>query len=260
MSTSEPERTANVPPGPIDPPPGPTSAGAVPHRRPPWLSALAAGVIAAGLTWGAGEAAAGRFDPGTVADPSRGPLAGGVSVEAVNRALVNEAVLTYGLQGAILGLLLGLAGAAAGGSARAAMAGGLTGLVLGGAAGAGASLGAFTVFVQAVDPSSNDLVGPIIAHAVAWGLLGAAAGLAFGVGSRGGKAGIVRAAIGGLVGAAIGAAVYEVAGAVFFASDQTSQPVAVSGSARLLAHAATDVLIALGAALAISSPRKTGLG
>jgi hypothetical protein len=258
MSTSEPERNANPPSGPTDPLPGPSAAGPASPMRRPWLAALAAGIVAAGLTWGVGEASAGRFDPGTVADPSKGPLAGGVSPEAVNRGLVNEAVLTYGLQGAVLGLLLGLAGAAAGGSARAAVPGGLAGLVLGGAAGAGVALGAFTVFVQSVDPSSNDLVKPLVAHAVVWGVLGAAAGVAFGVGYRGGKAGIARAALGGFLGAVVGAALYEVGGAVLFPNDRTSQPVAASGSARLLAHAATDVLAALGVALTIAGPRKPG--
>ena len=144
MSTNEPERNADPRPGHADSPPVPTAAGAALRRRPPWPVALAAGVVAAGLTWGAGEAAKGRFDPGTVADPSKGPLGGGVDPETFNLAVVKEAVLTYGLQGAVLGLLLGLAGAVAAGSARAAAAGGLTGLVLGGAAGAGAAPGGFT--------------------------------------------------------------------------------------------------------------------
>jgi hypothetical protein len=209
------------------------------------------------VTWSAGEAAVGRFDPGTVADASRGPLGGGVDVATINRALVHEAVLAYGVQGAVLGLLLGLAGGAAAGSARGAVFGGVTGLVLGGAAGAGASLGAFTAFMRTVDPGAEDLITPLAAHAAVWGLLGAAAGIAFGAGSRGGMAAVARAAIGGFVGAAIGAALYEVAGALLFPNDQTSQPVAVSGPARLLAHAATDVLAALGAAPAVSCPSET---
>ena len=55
----------------------------------------------------------------------------------------------------------------------------------------------------------------------------------------------------------LGAALYEVVGAVLFPNDQTSQPVAMSGPARLLAHAATDVFAALGAALTVADPRKT---
>src|SRR5262245_58309401 len=119
--------------------PGRPSAGAeatplemeeagVSQRRWIWSAALAAGILASGVTWAAAETAVGRVVPDFGGD--KGPLAGGVDLQTVNRALVNEAALGYGLQGGLLGLLLGLARGAARGSTRAAGSAGLLGLLL----------------------------------------------------------------------------------------------------------------------------------
>ncbi len=81
-------------------------------------------------------------------------------------------------------------------------------------------------------------------------------GLAFGVG-LGGKIG--RAVLGGFSGAIAGVILYEFAGAALFASDKTTQPIAGASLPRLVAHALTDVLAALGVALALreSGPHPT---
>lgn len=242
MSTNEPAEGD----GPAAADRVPTSSVPLPHRA--WPAALAAGILAALLTGGAGEVTSRWHDPDL--NPHLGPQqGGGPTAESVRRTTLQNAMLTYGVQGAVLGLLLGLAGGIAGRSAGRAIAGGLAGVALGGAAGAGAALGAFTVFLDSVDPNSDNLVPPLLAHGAVWGLLGAAGGLAFGVGFG---RGIARATLGGLLGAVVGAGVYEVPGALLFATAKTSRPLADTAAARLFGHAATDLLAALGAAMGIA--------
>jgi hypothetical protein len=208
--------------------------------------ALAAGVVAALLSWGAGEAAVGGFQPKRAA-PAANPMLVQFENAELDRIEVNNAALAYGLQGAILGLVLGLAGASARGSARAAASAGLTGLVLGGALGAGAAWGAFTAFFRLAGPNRDDLLPALLAHAGAWAPIGAAAGLAFGLG-LGGRARITLALVGGLLGAAAGALIYEVAGSIAFPLGKTAEPVASTIAARLFAQTAVNLLTALGAA------------
>ncbi|WP_145277241.1 hypothetical protein [Tautonia plasticadhaerens] len=221
---------------------------------PPTAVVLIAGVLATAFSWTAGEVAYGRFAPSALADPMLGPTAGGASSEDIHRGLVLEATLTYAVQGAVLGLLLGLAGAAAGGSKRSAAVGGVAGLVLGGLVGAGAAFGLASVYLENADPISHDLLLPLATHASLWGLIGGVGGLALGLGGGGGGARVAKAAVGGLVGGAIGAAAYEILGAILFPLARTSEPVADSTAARLFAHATTNVLAALVAAMALADP------
>jgi hypothetical protein len=216
-----------------------------------WPSLLVAGLTSAILTGAAGEVTATRIDPGgnSALSPMEG---GGPSLESIRRATLLNAAFTYGVQGGTLGLLLGLAGAAGRRSIKRALIGGTVGLTSGAVVGACASLGTFTMFLDHVDPNSDNLVPPLLAHASVWGLLGAAGGLAYGLGRGGCTA---RAVLGGLLGAAVGAALYEVAGAVLFAGDKTTRPLADARLPRLVGYAATDLLAALGVGLAVAEPR-----
>ncbi|RUL89134.1 hypothetical protein [Tautonia sociabilis] len=232
-----------------------TGAGARPVRRPPWVAALAAGVVAAGLSWGAGEVANGLFAPQLLVDPMKGPTAGAASNEDIRRGRVLDATLTYGVQGAVLGLLLGLAGASVGGTGRSGAIGGAAGLAAGGLLGAGGASILFSIYLENVDPNANDLLFPLAIHAGVWSLVGLAGGLALGLGAGGGRSRIARVAVGGLVGGAIGAAVYEVGGAILFPIAKTSQPIAEEAMARLLAHSVTSVLAALVAAMSLAEPK-----
>ena len=239
-----------------DPSPAPTPGA--PKRRGLPLAAWAtiAALMAAALSWMAGEAAIGRFAPDPLLNPDLGVMGGGASSEDIRRGLVLEATLTYAVQGAVLGLLLGLAGAVSGGSTRSAAVGAGAGLVLGGLVGAGAAFGLSSVYLENADPISNDLLLPLATHATLWGLIGGAGGLALGLGSGGGGgARVAKAAIGGIVGAAIGAAAYEVLGAILFPLARTSEPIAESAPARLFAHASTNILAALMAAMALAEQR-----
>ena len=129
--------------------------------------------------------------------------------------------------------------------------------MLGGALGAAGSFGSFTAFHALTDANSQDIIPSLLAHSGVAALVGAAAGLAFGMGSRG-RGMALRAAIGGLVGAALGACLYEILGAILFPVAKTGDPLAASGSARFLWHVLVDLLAGLGAAaVANSSPVAT---
>lgn len=64
---------------------------------------------------------------------------------------------------------------------------------------------------------------------------------------------LLRAALGGLAGGALGAATYEIVGSLAFPVAQTGLPYASEAAPRFLAHAAVDILAALGAGLVASS-------
>ena len=220
-------------------------------------AALVAGVLAAGLSWAAGEAAVGRFDVETLADPEAGPLGGLVDKDIIRGGQVREAAFIYGVQGALLGLLLGLAGGLAGRSARRGAIGGVAGMLIGGAMAASASMGLFMAYLKGVDPNSGDLIRPMLTHGAVWSLVGAAGGLGFGLGLGEGRASIVRATLAGLIGAVLGAVLYEVGGAILFPMAKTNDPIAESGPARLLAQAATCVLAALAVGLTVEPSKPT---
>ena len=88
----------------------------------------------------------------------------------------------------------------------------------------------------------------------AGGCAGICRGLASGhrLGLGGGQR-LGLAAVGGLLGALLGTLAYDLLGAAVFPMDKTSSPVAATAVARLVAHAATDLLAALGAGLLASS-------
>jgi hypothetical protein len=221
--------------------------GLAPRRARVWAAAITAGVVAIGLTWGAGEASIGRFQPEATGRPELGPQHGFISPEAEHRAVLKNAALAYGLQGAILAALLGVAGAAARGSVGAAVKAGFAGLLLGAGLGAAVSYAAFTLVARWAGFGSQEMLPDLLGHVASWSVVGASGGAAFGWG-LGGRARVARAAAGGLIGAAVAAAVYEVTGGMMFPFDRTGDPVAESGVARLFAHALVDSFAALGAA------------
>jgi hypothetical protein len=110
------------------------------------------------------------------------------------------------------------------------------------------------VFFRNVDDQAADLILPLLTHGGMWCPIGAAAGLAFGVG-LGGRGRAPRAALGGLLGAGVGTMVYEAAGALLFPLAKTVLPISLSAGARLLAHLAVAVPAALCAAVASQAPK-----
>lgn len=175
-----------------------------------------------------------------------------------------RATLAFGAFGGVLGLSLGLAGGLASGSARRAASAGLVGLVLGGAAGAGVSFVAIPPYQQQMLTLSEGqgaevdfdqlvarrngyeaLLWPSLMHGVIWASLGAAAGLALGLGldPRRKGAGLV----GGLLGAVLATLLYGLGGPAVFVLAEPPSPIPELREARAAIFFGVAVLVALGA-------------
>jgi hypothetical protein len=220
-----------------------------------WMWSLAAGLLAGLATWAGGELVWGRVHSAqtpriiafpTVADHDR-----------VIHGLVSSTAVSFIQQGAILGAAFGLAG----GLTRRSVRVGLIAAIVGGLLGALAS--ALTAYVllgvhfRNADPVDNSLTLALLVHGGIWAGIGAAAGLAFGlgVGDRGRWA---RGAFGGLVGGAAAAMAYDVVGALVFPLDKTSQPISATIVTRLLAQLLVAVFVAAGAAVGASDSARRG--
>jgi hypothetical protein len=154
------------------------------------------------------------------------------------------------LQG-IFGLLLASGLGAAGASSRsawAALAAGLAG------AGLGALFGAVTPYLvlpayeHYLQVHGGDVPASMIMHASLWGGIGAAAGLALGLG-LGGRWRPWQAALGGLLGAALGAVLFDLVGALVLPLDETGLPDSATARARLVARLVVALAVALVATL-----------
>jgi hypothetical protein len=223
-----------------------------------WSAALVAALVAAFSSWGAGEATYRTYQP------SEAAAAQSYRFKELNEqtAIANarNGAIVFGTLGGLLGLALGLAGGLSRLSVPGALAGAAAGLVLGAAAGA---LPAFGIMPwqwmhRHDDPTSTTLV-PILIHVGLWCGLGAAAGLAFGLGRVGPKAAaLVVGAFGGLAGALAGTVVHELVAALAFPMDRTDEPFAPTALTRLLPHLCVALFTAAGAVLTAGSLDRTG--
>lgn len=221
-----------------------------------WLIALAAALLAGVASWPIGEATRRYFKPSEAAAAQR------YDFRALNRetAIANarNGALAFGALGGLLGLGLGLAGSLSRRPSRGALRSAAVGLILGAATGA---LPSFAILpwhwqTRHDDPASIDLTMPLLIHAGLWCGLGAAAGLAYGLGRRGLKPRpLLAGALGGLIGAAIGTVFYELVGAMSFPLERTTDPFSATASTRLLARLSVAVFAALGAVVSLNSRR-----
>jgi hypothetical protein len=227
---------------------GPAVGGRSTSRtsRERWLVALG-GVLAGLAAFGVGEAAYQKFKPVLVRQDLMGNKIMVPTLETNRVAIVKNGALAFGSLGFCLAVCMGAAGGLSRRSTRAAVTGGLLGAVLGSAAGAGLTLSLLPGFLQAQDDYFEyDLIVSLAMHGLIWGLLGAAAGLAFAVG-QGERRLIVRTAFVGGLGGLLGAIAFELIGAGFFAAAETGDPISETWPTRLMARA----LVALGTAAAI---------
>jgi len=220
-----------------------------------WMFALIAGILAALISWGAGEAAQGQF-PATLNQVPL-ELQTQATLVAAKQAvttstMIKKGAVAYGLLGGLLGLFLGLAGGLARRSKEDAIKAGVVGLALGAALGAGLSYVLvptyFRMFAQlAVDQQGNDMKPSLMVHAGIWAAVGLAGGIALGLG-EGGRNRILQAAIGGILGALLATVIYEVVGVTLLSAEAKSgQPIASQLTPRLMAHMLVGVFVALGA-------------
>lgn len=226
-------------------------------RLPAWV--LGAGLLAGVVTWAVGEATVEAFRPKLVTVNTPGGRQTGASVQEWTRADVRNAALAFAVQGACLGLMLGLAGGLGRGSARAGASAGLAGAVLGGALALGASMALQPVYYGNIQPDrvEQGLGVPMLVHGGIWGVVGLAAGAAFGLGRGGPRSSIVRAAVGGLLGGLLAAVLFEPTAAMWFPEAKTTRPLPMTSGSRLLAKMLVALLSAAGIA-ALAASRTSG--
>jgi hypothetical protein len=217
-----------------------------------WRWGLAAGVAAGLIAWLAGEVVHGTFSPPESLLKNVNPALSPALASAQKLANIKNAILAFGLMGAVLGLILGGVGGLARGSPRAGSIAGLIGLLAGGAAGAGVSWVLVPIAERNSDLLSDNLGFALLFHAGTWSAVGAAGGLAFGQGIAG-RGSIPRAVLGATLGALLGTVIYELVGALAAPLDETSRPLSLTASTRLLARLAVILPAALGAAWAVQS-------
>jgi hypothetical protein len=219
---------------------------------------LAVGLIAGVLSWLAGEAAGHAFAARRVLATNRqGVQALAATERTAAEAEIKNVALSSGLFGALLGTALGAAGGLGRRSSAAARRAAVVGLGAGAMAGAGMALAIVPLYFRwffRLRPEG--LLPPLLMHGGIWGAIGAAGGLAFGLG-RGGRGQAVKALLGGLLGACLGTVLYELIGALVFPMSRTDQPSAAEWAPRLLARLLVASLAATGTAMASTGDRIT---
>jgi hypothetical protein len=220
--------------------------------------ALVAGLLAGVAAWLAGETILEAYR--TVLRPKiQREADAGVALQ-VQRARLMSASGTFTALGAIVGLGLGLAGGLARRSASAGARAALMGCALGAIAGASVSWLVLPNFFKRYDPQSQDLVLPLLTLGAICSSVGAAGGLAFGIG-LGGRDRWIKSLVGGLIGAALASVAYELVGALAFPTSRTELPVSLAYSTRAMLHVLVGAFAGVGSALALdlsSRTRKTG--
>jgi hypothetical protein len=224
-------------------------------------TAISAGILAGILAWGIGEVVSEVF-----VAPSQTTTMGGRTLRRISfrdrvAADKKNATLAFTALGLVMGLVLGMAGGILRKSALSIVTGGATGLLLGCALTAGASWGVLPFYFRALARSeealSHELMLPLLVHAGIWAAAGLAGGVGLAIGLGVSWSRLFNAALGGLVGGALGAVAYEFLGALLLPADRTSEPLATTWQARLLARLLVAVLAAALAAVSISTGKRS---
>lgn len=207
-----------------------------------WVLALAAGLAAGVLAWGIGEA---------VIVPETGIVSGGGMKVPPSVDGTRNGTVSFGVLGAVLGFALGLAGGLIRRSFLWACLAAVAGLLLGGGAGVVTAQSLVPVYYE--HQRANDLTYSLTMHGGILAAVGAATGLAFGIG-LGGWGRMIRVTVAGAGAAALAAVIYEFAGGILFPTAQTDHPVSLTWQTRLVARLLVTVLVA--AVLAAGSSAK----
>jgi hypothetical protein len=215
--------------------------------------ALVAGLLAGVAAWLAGEAILEAYRADL--SPKVRREADAQAIRRSARAHLASASGTYAALGAIVGVSLGLAGGLARRSASAGARAALLGCVVGAIAGVSTSLLVLPNFFKNHDPQSIDLVSPMLTLGSICSSVGAAGGLAFGIG-LGGRDRWLKSLGGGLLGAALATVAYEVIGAIAFPTDKTELPISQTPTTRAMLHVLIATLTAVGSALALTLSSK----
>ena len=234
---------------------GPTSEESFPDQHGRLMAlALAAGLVAGVASLLAGEEILRGYQSDLLPKLKIRPSA--EDMQRWSSARLYSATLTFTTMGGFLGLTMGLAGGLAQRSVFAGVRAAILGLLLGAAAAGFMALVLVSIFFQKHDPQSGDLVLPLLTHGAIWSAVGAIGGLAFGLG-LGGRGRWKATPVGGLVGAAAATVVYEIVGALAFATSKTDLPVSASITTRAMAQLLVAILSAVGAVLALRQSAKS---
>ncbi len=163
--------------------------------------------------------------------------------ETENDARVKNSLVAFGSLGGLLGMAMGAGAGLARRAPRSAAMAAVVGLVLGGLAGAGATAVVLPTALRTRSVNQDDLIRPFLVHAGLWGPLGAAGGLAFGLGAGRRGSSLATATLGGAVGALLGSAAYDLIGGLAFPFARTDTPISRTWLTRLIAR----LCVALGA-------------
>jgi hypothetical protein len=219
-----------------------------------WVTALIVALVTGVVAW----SLAGRFRVGetVLRDRRRGEgVFSGFAELSVMHAIRNG-IAGYAILGAILALGLGVTAGLLYGrrSNSGVFLAGLMGLVLGACGGAASSYVLIPVYFRGLETA--DLTFSILIHLGIWTAIGAASGVAFGIGS-GSRAVFVRSLIGGITGAALGTLLFDIAGA-FLPLAHTEKPLAEEAGTRLAATMLVSICVAIGILVVASQrPRVT---
>jgi hypothetical protein len=262
---ASPDSNASAEPPPAAPSPTTGDTPAAIGARPParlWIWALIAGLAAGSVAGIGGEKAHNLFRPvlkypdnwAQIGMYDRPDIESGLIRKETPGVEAKNTAIAYGLLGAALGGALGLAGGLSRRSARSGLTAALVGALSGGAIGAIMSAVLIPVFYRMIDPESGMMLG-LMVHAGIWVPIGAASGLALGVG-LGDRRAIALALLGGLAGAALGTMAFEVVNAIAFPNVRLDKPIPEERSSRILAVLSVAVFTSFGAALGLQERKR----
>jgi uncharacterized membrane protein len=224
------------------------------HRHARWWL-IAAGLVAGLLAFAIGETTIELIPADNVPVDTMGHVSMGPSEATARVAATRNGSITFGVLGICLGGCLGIAGGLVRRSVSAAVKAGLLGAVLAMVLAVAASLPLLPVFLREIPNQPDyDLILSMVMHGTIWGLIGAAAGLAFAVG-LGERRLMARALLAGFAGAALGAIAFDLLGGALFPLADTGLPISITWTTRLLARLLTTVGAAILVSLTLSDTR-----
>ena len=245
MIPNDPDVSApNSSPQETAPPSAPVGVEHVPLHR----GRLLAFAIVAAVLAGAAALVAGEKILDAYHNDLFPPIKFNPSVEEMSRlkaARLSTATLTFTCLGGFLGLAMGLAGGLARRSVPAGIRAAIIGFVVGAAAEGILTYVVVSMFFKRYDPLAGDLALPLLTHGTIWLAVGAIGGLAFGL-ALGGRGRWKSTLVGGLVGAAVATIVYEIGGALVFASSKSELPLSASVTTRAIALLLVAIFSAAG--------------
>ena len=165
-----------------------------------------------------------------------------------------NAAVAYALVGAVQSFILGLtAGSLIGRfSVRRGLTAGLAGILLGASLGAASSYGLTPLYFSRMETA--DVTLSLLIHLGIWAAVGAASGVAFGLGS-GNRDVFVRSLVGGITGEALGTLLFDMSG-VFLPLAHTERPLSQEAGTRLAANLVLCLCVAIGIVVVTSQTRR----